>query len=81
MNEEANKRIHHVTNDECLDGTQRVPKRFKPCCDAFDYRTKSCLYEVRYEKFARGKWGIRLSDIVGGGWIWIRHCPHCGKKL
>ncbi|MGH7175403.1 MAG: hypothetical protein ACREGR_03540 [Minisyncoccia bacterium] len=75
------RQTHLVTKDLCLYGTQKTPKRWKPCCESFEYRVKSCVYDIRYEWFGRGKWGIVLSEIVGGGYIHIKYCPHCGKKL
>jgi hypothetical protein len=74
--------VHYLTQDVCLDGTKKVPRGFKACCDSFKYRTTSCLYDVRFEWFGKlKKWGIPLADMVGGGFIEIKYCPHCGKKL
>lgn len=71
--------IHLLTNDKCLEGTQQVPKRWKPCCDAFAYRTKACQYEVRIAWYGRSKWGIHVPH--DDSYIHITYCPFCGKKL
>jgi len=70
---------HLITKDKCLEGTQQVPKKWKPCCDSFGYRTSSCQYEVRICWYGRGKWGIPIPH--DNSYIRINHCPFCGAKL
>jgi hypothetical protein len=70
---------HLITGDECEEDTQRVPKTWKPCCKAFEARTKACQYEVRVVWYGRAKWGIPIPH--DGSYIHIKHCPFCGKKL
>lgn len=58
-----------------------MPKRYKPCCGAFDARTLVCKYDVRYEWWPdKPKWAILLCDGGTSG-IMMNYCPHCGKKL
>lgn len=70
---------HLVTGDECVEGTQKVPKTFKSCCETFERRTKACQYEFRIEWYGRGKWGTPIPH--DGSYLCIKYCPFCGKKL
>jgi hypothetical protein len=70
---------HLITGDECEEGTQQVPKKWKPCCEDFERRTKACQYEVRMVWYGRGKWGVPTPH--DGSYIQFKHCPFCGKSL
>lgn len=71
---------HLLTNDECVYGTRKVPKKWKPCCSDFDRCTLACQYEVRIEWHGRGKWGMPVLD-GGSSYVPIKFCPFCGVKL
>jgi len=71
--------IHGMTGDECLEGTQQVPKDWKPCCEGLERSTKSCQYEVRISYFG-DKWGMPVLD-GGSSFIEIKYCPFCGMNL
>ena len=72
----------HTDGTECLEGTKRVPKNFKPCCDVFEGHTSTCAFDLRYEWRQKSKqWVIAISEIAGGGGISIAFCPHCGARL
>ena len=73
---------HHADGTICLEGTSRVPKPYRPCCQAFDVQTSMCAFDVRYEWSPRQKtWVIAISESAGGGGVVITYCPHCGDKL
>lgn len=76
-NEVGNGTLHPDASP-CMDGVRKVPKRFKACCDEFNYRTSACQFDIHYEKHGR-KWGILLPDC--GSYIEIKFCPHCGEAL
>jgi hypothetical protein len=72
----------HSDGTQCLEGTKRVPRGFKPCCKLFEAHTRACAYDVRYEWYSKSKqWVIAISESAGGGGIEIVFCPHCGEKL
>lgn len=71
----------HTDGSLCLEGTQRVPRRFTPCCGHFAARTLACYFDVRYEHWPRHGWLIVISPDAGGGGIRIAYCPHCGAAL
>jgi hypothetical protein len=72
----------HTDGTECLEGTTKIPKDFKPCCDVFDAHISSCAYDLRYEWWQKMKiWVIVISETAGGGGIAISFCPHCGSRL
>jgi hypothetical protein len=76
------KKSDHVDGSICLQGTQKVPKNYMPCCKTFEQHTKMCHFDLRYEYWQHRKiWVIKLSDEVGGGGSEITYCPYCGKKL
>jgi hypothetical protein len=71
----------HPDGSECREGTQRVPRRWKPCCEVFENHTWACVYDIRYEWFSRHRqWGIAVAD-GGTSYIILRYCPHCGTEL
>jgi hypothetical protein len=66
----------------CLEGTRRVPRPFRACCNEFAQRTYACVRDIRYEWWARYKnWFIPIAEEAGDGGIAISYCPHCGRKL
>ncbi len=72
----------HTDGSPCLEGTRVVPEDYIPCCDAFDYRTARCTYDIRYEYSEEyDVWVIPIVDSAGGGGIEILYCPHCGARL
>ena len=77
-NKEASR---HPDGSPCLKGTQRVPKNYVPCCEFFDYRTRTCAYDIRYEYWKGQGWMIVIVEEAGGGGIAISYCPHCGTRL
>ena len=73
--------IHGITGDKCLEGTRQVPKKFKACCESFDFRTSACQYEARISWYSKNKmWGLPVLD-GGASFIHIKYCPFCGKEL
>jgi len=71
-----------VLNHRCLEGTKKVPRGFKGCCETFAGHTTTCTFDIRYEWWPKLKtWVIVIDESAGGGGITIGYCPHCGKKL
>lgn len=52
---QAVKRQRHRDGTECLEGTQKVPKKFEPCCQTFLEHTKTCVHDIRYEWWRKSK--------------------------
>lgn len=76
-----NKPLVHDDGSVCLEGTRRVPARYKPCCRAFDRLTTNCKFDIRAEWWAgRRKWYVLLCDGGSSG-LELNYCPFCGKKL
>jgi hypothetical protein len=72
----------HPDGTKCLEGTRRVPRSFKACCEVFDGHTSACAFDIRYEWWSKQKmWVIAISESAGDGGIAIQFCPHCGAKL
>jgi hypothetical protein len=72
----------HTDGTICLEGTQRLPRRFEACCPAFLQRTLACDLDIRYEWWSgQRSWFILISPAAGGGGIAISYCPHCGVRL
>jgi len=72
----------HDDGSQCPEGTRKVPRGFKPCCDSFDQHTRACYFDLRYEWWPKYKgWFIPLAPKAGGGGIQIQFCPHCGTSL
>lgn len=72
----------HPDGSYCLENHQRCPEEGKPCCTLFEDHTVACVYDLRYEWWAKpGFWVVRLADSAGGGGIKISFCPHCGSEL
>lgn len=75
-------RSTHADGSRCLEGTRRVPRPFKPCCEIFAGHTTTCVFDIRYEWGPRSRqWGIAIDESAGGGWIVMYYCPHCGQRL
>lgn len=69
----------HLDGSPCVEGTRRLPKDYKACCDIFDGHTATCTHDLRYEYIENFKsWWIALQD---GSGITIKYCPHCGSSL
>jgi hypothetical protein len=82
MDYETKEQLRHSDGTLCLEGTRRVPRAYRACCEAFDARTFTCVHDVRYEWWPGQKtWVIRISEQSGGGGIAMAYCPHCGAKL
>lgn len=78
----APKLRKHEDGSICLEGTRKLPKNFKPCCEVFRSHTASCIFDVRYEWNENIKgWWIAIDSKAGGGGIEIKYCPHCGESL
>ena len=76
------KTVRHPDGTRCLEGTRRVPRRFKACCRLFESHTATCAYDIRYEWWQKGRtWVVTIAESAGGGGIEIRFCPHCGRRL
>ena len=72
----------HLDGSICPEGTRIVPRGFKACCEAFDWRTRACFFDIRYEWWSgQRNWFVLISPEGGGGGIAIAHCPHCGARL
>ena len=71
----------HTDGSVCLEGTKRVPKNFKTCCEVFEAHTTNCYYDIRYEWDKHWGWNIVIPPSAAGGGIVISYCPHCGLKL
>ena len=72
----------HADGSSCPEGTRRVPRPFKTCCEAFASRTLACYHDIRYEWWPNYKgWFIVIAPSAGGGGISISYCPHCGASL
>lgn len=72
----------HPDGSQCPEGTKKVPRFFKACCEDFALRTKACYHDIRYEWWTKHKgWFIQIAPSAGGGGIQIKYCPHCGTKL
>ena len=72
----------HASGSRCLEGTRRVPRGYRPCCEAFARHTTSCAFDVRYEWWAKSRiWVTVIDASAGGGGIEISFCPHCGSRL
>jgi hypothetical protein len=71
----------HADGTPCLEGTQKVPRNYEPCCEIFDAGTKACEFDIRFEWWAKLKhWVIRIPDGGSAG-MEIAYCPYCGTKL
>lgn len=74
--------LRHSDGGICLEGSRKVPRGWRACCDAFDARTKSCTFDVRYEWLTKRKvWGIAIDGSAGGGFVTMAFCPHCGSRI
>jgi len=74
--------VRHSDGTVCPEGTRRVPRGFKACCESFAGHTTACYFDVRYEWWPRRKgWFIAIAKAAGGGGIAISFCPHCGARL
>lgn len=71
----------HPDGSICKEGTKKVPRKWKPCCENFAHRTTSCDFDIRFEWHKKIGWGITIHESAGGGMIVINYCPHCGVKL
>jgi hypothetical protein len=72
----------HIDGSDCPEGTQRLPRRFTPCCEAFLHRTRACYFDIRYEWWpAQRGWFVGIDPSAGGGGIALSYCPHCGSRL
>jgi hypothetical protein len=76
------QRHSHADGTRCLEGSQRIPRIFKPCCETFAAHTTTCAFDVRYEWWSKSrKWVTVISESAGGGGVRISFCPHCGRRL
>lgn len=72
----------HADGSICPEGTARVPRGKKLCCEAFKDRTLACFFDIRYEWWPEYKgWFSIVIPSAGGGGIAMNFCPHCGKRL
>jgi len=79
--EQAARRTH-ADSSICLEGTQRLPGRFRACCEAFDAATRRCQFDIRFEWWAHYRaWFVLQPPGTGGGGIRMRYCPFCGTRL
>ena len=71
----------HADGTPCLEGTQKIPRGFKPCCETFEAGTKACEFDIRFEWWSKPKyWVIRVPDGGSSG-LEISYCPYCGSSL
>jgi hypothetical protein len=69
----------HTDGTPCLEGTQRLPPNFRPCCDSFEQHTKTCDADLRFEWWEKSnKWVTCLHD---GSGIEVAFCLFCGNVL
>lgn len=72
----------HADGIPCPEGTQRLPRDGKLCCEAFRARTLACFFDVRYEWWPNHRgWFTLINPSAGGGGIAMNFCPHCGERL
>lgn len=72
----------HIDGTPCPEGTQRLPRGFKACCDSFRQHTLACYFDIRYEWWSKQRgWFIIVAPSAGGGGVALAYCPHCGTKL
>ncbi len=73
---------NHADGTRCLEGTKRVPRSFRPCCEVFAGHVATCAHDLRYEWWPKARqWVIAIAESAGGGGISIEFCPHCGARL
>jgi hypothetical protein len=57
----------HSDGSPCPEGTQCVPRVFRPCCGAFAQHTSSCYFDIRYEWWPKRRgWFIVIAPDAGG---------------
>jgi hypothetical protein len=70
----------HADGTPCKEGLRQLPDGFTACCSSFDFRTKACHYDIRFEWWEKqNMWVVICADGIAG--VEIEHCPFCGKKL
>jgi len=75
-------RTVHADGSICPEGTARVPRGKKICCEDFRVRTLACFFDIRYEWWPEYKgWFTLVIPSAGGGGIAMNFCPHCGQRL
>lgn len=66
----------HADGTTCLEGSRRVPRGFRPCCEGFAQRVVACTSDIRYEWWTRLKtWVIVIDGAAGGGGVAFAHRP------
>ena len=72
----------HADGSPCPEGTQRIPRGKKLCCEEFETRTQACYFDIRYEWWPRYQgWFTIIQPDAGGGGVAMNFCPHCGQRL
>jgi hypothetical protein len=71
----------HADGSRCREGTQKVPRDFRACCERFSAQTSACEFDVRFEWWPKRKsWVICIPDGGESG-LEISFCPYCGSDL
>lgn len=72
----------HADGSVCPEGTARLPRPFKPCCETFAAHTRACFFDIRYEWWPKQRgWFTIIAPSAGGGGVAMNFCPHCGRRL